>query len=146
MRLQYLQISTIVLLTLLTLLSFSQPYKSSERVNFLKHLDGKYPIDVNLLGNPIVKKGLKNLTEDRFDFIKKNFNTQMPIVIKNNYFVSEACKAHECGFTEFIIIVDLTNDVLYVGIRDSGKIQTFSEDNGLDPELLKTWSEPWYNK
>ena len=143
MRLPYLKIATLVFLTFLTVLSFCQPYKSSERVNYLKNLDGKYPFDVNLLGNPIMKKGLKNLTEDRFNFLKKNFNTQMPMVILNNFFISEACKAHECGFTEFIIIVDLTKDVLYVGIRDAGKIQTFSEDKSPDPEPIKHWSEPW---
>jgi hypothetical protein len=146
MRHPGLKIATTFFLTLLTVLSFSQPYKSSERVNFLKNLNGQYPFDVNLLGNPVMKSGLKKLTMDRFTFLKKNFNTQMPIVILNNYFIAEACKAHECGFTEFIITVDLTNDVLYVGIRDEGKIQTFSEDKGLDPEPIRHWSEPWYNK
>ena len=57
MRHPFLKIVTVVFLSLLTVLSFSQPYKSSERVKFLRKLDGKYPFEVNLLENPIMKKG-----------------------------------------------------------------------------------------
>ncbi len=115
MRHPFFKIATTVFLTLLTVLSFSQPYKSSERVKFLKNLNGKYPFDVNLLKNPLMKKGIKNLTKDKFTFLMKYFNVQTPIVIDNNLFIAEGCKAHECPETNFIIIVDLTKDVLYVG-------------------------------
>lgn len=146
-RLQYLKMITTIFLTFLTVVSFSQPYKSSARVDFLKNLDGKVPFDINLINTPIMKNGLKELIKDRYTFLRKNFNTQLPIIIANNYFIAEACKAHECGFTEFIIVVDLTKDVLYVGIREKeDKIQTFSEDGSPDPEPIRHWSKPWYDK
>jgi len=145
MRRPFLKIVTVVFLSILTVLSFSQPYKSSERVKFLRKLDGKYPFEVNLLGNPIMKKGIKKLTGDKFEFIKKYFDVQIPIVIENNFFIAEGCRPHECPETNFIIIVDLTKDVLYVGIRDNLKIQIFSEDKSPQPEQFKNWVENiWY--
>lgn len=88
-----------------------------------------------------MKNGIKNLTKDKFNFLRKYFDVQIPIVIKNNFFIAEGCKAHECPETNFIIIVDLTKDVLYVGIRDNLKIQIFSEGKGPQPEPFKNWVE-----
>ena len=143
----YLKIVIAVFLTHLTVLSFSQMNKSSERVKFLKTLNGKYPSDVNLLENPIMKRGIRTLTKDKFIFLMKNFTVQTPIVINNNFFIAEGCKAHVGPETNFIIIVDLTKDVLHIGIRENLKIQIFSEDNSPQPEAFKNWAEnEWYDK
>ena len=91
------------------------------------------------MNNPIMEKGLKRLTADRFNFLKKYFDVQIPIVVKNNLFIAEGCKAHECPQINFILIVDLTKDVLYVGIRDDVNVKTFSEDGSPNPEPLKAW-------
>ena len=75
----------------------------------------------------------------------KYFVVQTPIVIENNFFIAEGCRAHECPETNFIIIVDLTKDVLSVGIRDNLKIQIFSKDKSPQPEPFENWVENKWN-
>jgi hypothetical protein len=107
---------------------------------FLKEYNGKYPSEVKLFEKQILIQRLQKLLgNNRFNFIK-NMELEVPIKIENNHCVVEGCKAHECGFTNFIIVYDFMNDLMSVGIHDDYKITTYSE-NGIPSPIIKEWAD-----
>ena len=117
-----------------------QLISESDNIEFLKEFNGKYPYEVKLLENSIIKKRLKNLIGDRFLFLKKTWAVETPMEIINNIFVASACEAHNCNMTNFIIAVNMTENIMYVGIREEGKIKTYTEDGSKFPEQIQEWS------
>ncbi len=114
---------------------------NSNDIDFLKKFNGKYPYEVKLLDNSIIKKRLKNLIGDsRFFFLKKTWAVETPMEIKNNIFVASACEAHNCNMTNFIIALDMSKNIMYVGIREEGKIRTYTEAGNNFPEQIQEWS------
>lgn len=109
-------------------------------VDFLKEFNGKYPYEVNLLDNKIINKRLKDLIGDKFIFLKKTWAVEIPIEIKNNIFVAYACEAHNCNMTNFILAIDISKNIMYVGIRKEGKVSTYAEAGNNFPEKIKVWS------
>lgn len=116
--------------------------KQSERtdnLNFLKTLNGKYPYDVKLLENPIFTQRLKTLLgNERYNFLVENWATEIPIIFSNNFFVAEGCQLHNCSSTNFIIIYNFSNNVMYAGIREEENIKTYSED-GSNSIKINEW-------
>lgn len=106
--------------------------KQSENIdnlNFLKTLNGKYPNDVKLLDNSSLTQRLKILLgNERYKFLKENWATEIPMSFLNNIFVAEGCQAHNCSSTNFIIVYNFSNNVMYAGIREEENIKTYSED------------------
>jgi hypothetical protein len=98
-------------------------------MEFLKKFNGKYPYEVNLLKNPMVIIRLKKLIgENRYKFLIKTWAVETPIEFANNIFVASACKAHDCPTTNFIIVYDFFNNIMYAGIKEYNNIKTYSED------------------
>jgi len=110
------------------------------KLNFLRDLEGKYPYEIKLFDNSIFYQRLEKLLgNDNCEFLISNFDVQSPITIKNDVFVAEACQAHNCGDTDFIVVYDFSNDTMYAGIREEGKIRTYSE-KGENPTILKKYA------
>ncbi|MDP1726238.1 MAG: hypothetical protein Q8M15_05600 [Bacteroidota bacterium] len=114
-----------------------QPSNSiSNNLDFLKKLNGKYPYEVKLFDNSILKQRLKKLLgNSRYNFLKETWAVETPMEFANNIFVASGCQAHNCGSTNFIIVVDLTNNVMYAGIREEDKVKTYSEDGSNSPKV-----------
>lgn len=51
----------------------------------------------------------------------------------SEYFWTSAMQVHSGGDPESIIVADLIEHQLYVGIRKYGKVQLFSEENSRTP-------------
>lgn len=115
-------------------------------IEFLKDFHGKYPYEVKLLDNSIIKKRLINLIEDRFFFLKDTWAVETPIEIKNNIFVANACEAHNCNMTNFIIAINMSDNIMYVGIREEGYIKTYAENGDNFPEQIKEWASTMENQ
>ncbi len=113
---------------------------SSGDLDFLRNLNGKYPYEVKLLDNPTLEKRLKNLLGTRFGFLKETWAVESAIEIKNNIFIATACQAHNCGSTNFIIVVDLSKNVMYAGVREEEQVKTYSED-GSSIQQLNEWAK-----
>ena len=109
-------------------------------LNFLRKMNGKYPFEVKLLDNKIVKNRLIKLIGSRYNFIKEisAYGPSEPIEIKNNIMTASVCQQHNCGSTNFILVVDLLKNIIYVGIRENNKIKTYSED-GSKSQRLNDW-------
>lgn len=68
--------------------------------------------------------------DNRFNFLKQTWAVEVPMEFKNNIFVASACKAHDCSSTNFIIVFDFSNNVLYAGIREDDISKIYSENGG----------------
>ncbi len=113
----------------------SQPVPASkveepnyDNLDFLKSFDGKYPADVKLFDNPVLSSRLTKILGNRFNFLKENFAVESPMTINQNIFIARGCQAHNCVFTNFIIIADIEKNIIYIGIREEQDIKTYSED------------------
>jgi len=109
---------------------------TSNNLDFLKKLNGKYPYEVKLFDNSALMQRLKKLLGDsRYNFLKETWAVETPIEFANNIFVASGCQAHNCGSTNFIIAVDFSNNVMYAGIREEDKVKTYSEDGSNSPKV-----------
>lgn len=112
--------------------------KVSNDLEFLRDLNGKYPYEIKLLDNNILKARLTNLIGDRYSFLKEKWNTETPIIVSDNIFVASAFETQRSELTSFIIVFDISNNILYVGMKENGQIQLYSE-NGKSCQQLDNW-------
>jgi len=109
---------------------------NSNNLDFLKKLDGKYPYAVGLFNKSAFTQRLKKLIgNSRYRFLKKTWAVQVPMNVDNNTFVAIGCQAHNCDATNFIIVVDFSKNLMYVGIKEEDEIKTYSEDGSYSPEV-----------
>lgn len=111
---------------------------ASSKLGFLKELNGKYPMEVKLFDNAAFTQRLKKLLGDRYDFLKTTWAVETPIEFNHNVFKASACQAHNCPATNFIVVYDFGNDVMYAGIKEENVIKTYSE-NGKNIAEIEQW-------
>ena len=104
-------------------------------LSFLKEFDGKYPHDVKLLDNPALTKRLRDLLNERYKYLKETWAVETPMEIKNGNFIASACQAHNCGYTNFIIVYSFDRNILYAGVREEKIVKTYSEDGSSNEEI-----------
>lgn len=112
----------------------------TNNLEFLREFEGKYPYEVKLLQNSIIEKRLKSLIGDRFFYLKKTWAVESPMEIINSIFIANACEAHNCNMTNFIIAINMSENIMYVGIREEGKIIIYAESGNNIPEQIHDWS------
>jgi len=120
-----------------TTLHEDKKYSKGE-LEFLRDYAEKYPADVKLLENESFTKRLKALTGNRYQFLKETWAVETPMALKGDIFTAEACMAHNCGSTNFIVVIDLASDKMYAGIRQDDKVKLYGEDAN-HPQALKDW-------
>lgn len=113
---------------------------SFKSLDFLKKFNTKYPSKVNLFNNEILTGRLKKLLQNRYYFLKKTWEVESPITIKNNFFIATGAQAHNAGATNFIIVVDFLKNNIYVGVREEYEEKDYSEDGSISEEL-QNWSK-----
>lgn len=114
-------------------------------IAFVRKLDGSQLRD-DLLSNPVIKRRLQNLIgKQRFAFMYGNWNLGTPVKITNDVLVATGCMSHFCPDTNFIVVIDITNNKFYVGIRDTNRIKTYSErDSNPSPQIqqrIQHWKD-----
>ncbi len=82
---------------------------------------------------------LKRLLKSRYNTLKSKWAVETPIEVKNNIFSAYGCEAHNCGYTNFKIVVDLESDLLYVGIREEQVVKIYSDD-GSNISEIEEWA------
>jgi hypothetical protein len=108
-------------------------------LDFLVEFEGKYPHDVNFLDNPVIQQRLRTMLGDRFLFLKEKWAVETPIKIKNNILVASACEAHNCDNTNFMIAIDIANNLMYAGIREGQNAKLYYEMQNEPPQPLLDW-------
>ncbi|HSU29382.1 MAG TPA: hypothetical protein VLJ68_13435 [Chitinophagaceae bacterium] len=121
-----------------TLPKINQPGEGD--FSYLRKMAGKYPNDVKLLDDPKLTARLRSLLGDRFNFLKETWAVEVPIEIKGDDFIASGCQQHNCGSTNFIIVVDLSKNLLYAGIREEEKVKTYAENGGSSQAVID-WSK-----
>ena len=94
----------------------------------LKKLAGKYPDDVHLLDDPDLNIRLNKLMGKDFGPMKKYWNVESPIEIKQGKLKTTGCEQHNCGANLYVMFVDLENDNINVyHLNDEGSTTTYFE-------------------
>ena len=119
----------------------SEKESKNSNLNFLRDFKGKYPYEVKLFEKTEFSQRLKNLLCDRYEFLIDNWHVQTPMKINDDLFITEACQTHNCGYlgTGAIIVYDFSNDVIYVGIREEGEVEIYSE-SGKKSLIITEWA------
>ena len=105
----------------------------------LESYEGKYASNSGFLNNQIILQRLKVLIgEEKVQILKSYWNTESPIVLDNQILIATGCEAHNCSQTNFIILIDIKNDIFYAGIKIDGRVEVFSE-NGINLKELNEW-------
>lgn len=121
--------------------SISQKTSKNTSLSFLSKYKGKYPSDVKLLNNTILKNRLVQLIgKERYQYMNQTWAVEGGIMVENDTLEAGGCEAHNCDMTNFIIVVDLKKDTLYVGYMVEGEINKFGETNDFPEQLLK-WEQ-----
>lgn len=109
-------------------------------LRFLKDLNGQYPKDAKVFENADFTQRLQELLGDRYEFLVATWNVESPIIISDNSFIANACQAHNCMETNFIIVYSFSKNVLYAGIRENNEVKTYSEDGSAHLQVAH-WAE-----
>ena len=112
----------------------------SENLDFLYKLDKKYPYEIKLLDNPIIKKRLKKILGSQYDYLKSIWEVETPIEISNGLFYAWGMQAHSGGDPGAVLMADINKNVLYVGIRKDEQEKIYSEDGSNAPQRLQDWA------
>lgn len=101
--------------------------------------EGKYPYQVELLAQPELAAQLKSmLGAANYDTLTTYWMLESPIVIYNQTLVAEACRAHLCNGTYFILSIHLVNGHCCLGMKVDDQLQIFSS-NGQTSEVVAKW-------
>lgn len=119
---------------------------TNTNLSFLKEYNGKYPYDVELLSNTILKKRIIDLIGiQKYNYMNTTWSVEGSIIVENNMFDASGCEQHNCDMTNFIIVVDLEKDILYIGYRVENEIFTFGEDQNY-PKSILDWEKENINR
>jgi hypothetical protein len=107
----------------------------------LRNYDGKYPHEVGLLDDEKIKSRLETMLGTRYLFVKDSMGVETPITVADSMFSASVCQKHNCAQTNFIIVVDLSKNLMFAGIRQNDNIETYSEDGSKHP-YIELWEQP----
>src|SRR5262249_11443459 len=100
----------------------------SDLIARLKKTAGKYPDDIQLLDDPDLRNRLTKLMGPEFGPMKKYWNVESPIEIKQGKLKTTGCEQHNCGANMYVLFIDLENDNINVyHLSDEGGTKTFFE-------------------
>jgi len=109
-------------------------------IDFVRRLDANR----RLIENPKIKARLQQLLgRERFVFMFRRWNLGTPIKITNDALVETGCMSHFCDSTNFIIVIDITNNKFYVGIRDNDRIKIYSEKDSFPSLQIQRRIQHW---
>lgn len=110
-------------------------------VSFAASYVGKHPAYLMdaLAANPGVDTRLRKLLGSDFDEWRARFVVASQVERSAGLLVAEGCMAHLCGGARLsMIVIDVTKNVIAVGMVTDGKADARSEDGQIPPPL-KTW-------
>ena len=148
MKIKFLGLSILICVICLNNITYGQTTRKSQQpvasstagLDFLNSYKGKYPAEVKLLNQPVIKKRLQKLLGTEYTFLKKIWQVESPIEIDNGLFYAWAMQAHQGGNPGAVIMADIKKNILYVGIRKNGEEKFYSEDGSPSPKKMIEWA------
>jgi len=106
----------------------------------LYRFQGKYPHDVKLLTQPVIKKRLKSLLGRQYAYMRSIWELEAPIEVEHGQLYAWGMQAHSGGNPSAVLMADIEQNVLYVGICQNHQV-TFYSENGEDaPAKMQQWA------
>lgn len=93
---------------------------------------GKYPTQIKLFENEILKNRLKNINRFDYDALITNWNTETPISIENQIIHASGCKAHNCPSNGYELFIDLKNDNINIYYFRDNTLKVYTEKEWID--------------
>lgn len=112
--------------------------ESNDNLDFLSSYNSKYPREVQLLGNNVIISRINKFIgpEYNFNFINQVWQVEIPIEIQNGIFYAYGMQAHSGGDPSAVIMANIPKNILFIGIKDNGKVRVYSEDGSQIPQKL----------
>lgn len=121
----------------------TKPNSLESNIFSLRKLDGS-TLNSQFFGNDLIKKRLQNLLgKERYAFMEGNWNIGTPSKFENDILVTTGCMSHFCMETNFIVIIDITQNTFHAGIRDNDKVKTYSENENNKTLWIKQRMQHW---
>ena len=131
-----MKVVIVLILSVMTLHGIASAQAVHPDFEFLKEYNGQYAYKVKLLENKKVKRALIALIGlARYTFVKNNYGVENPIEIKDGIFTSYACQQHNCADTNFIIVINIPEGIVYAGIRENGKVTVYPSGTTGIPQI-----------
>lgn len=97
-------------------------------LEYLADAGGKYPHEIKLLETEPLTGRLEKLLDMYYQDFREWWDVEEPIrEIQPKVLWAEACKAHECGFIDFALYIDIDEDYIVVGMNTDDGPMVFSE-------------------
>jgi hypothetical protein len=109
-------------------------------LRFLDGFNGKDPSAVGLLNHPVLKRRLRKLLGSQYTYVKGIWEVETPIEVEDGIFYADGMQAHGGGDPGAVVMADIAQNVLYVGIRQDHQVQLYAEDGGAVPPKLQEWA------
>jgi|GEM_PF-1378933 len=110
-------------------------------LSFLEGLKGKYPHQIKLFDNEVLRPRLRKMLGSEYDFMIHVWEVETPIEIENGLLYAWGMQAHSGGDPGAVLMADLRKDVLYVAIRKDARVKVYSEDGSAVPQRLQDWAD-----
>ncbi len=119
----------------------TQPTGGAGSLAFLNSLKDKYPHDIKLLDNEVLKTRLQKMLGAEYDYMRSIWEVETPIEIENGMVYTWAMQAHSGGDPGAVIMADIPKNALYVAIRKDGKAKIYSENGSAAPQRMQDWAD-----
>lgn len=103
-----------------------------------KKYQGKNPINTIFKDDFFVARLEEILDSSGFNFMLENWVSSSKIFVEDNQIYAFGCKESECEDTNFIIIIDLDTNEIFVGFKHRTNKRKFKEKNG-ESSYLNYW-------
>ncbi len=121
-----------------------QPFANDttpKSLSFLIPFRDRYPHDISFLELPLLKPRLLHLLgKEKYAYVKQIWQVETPIEIKDSLFYAWGMEAHSGGDPSAVVMADLNQNLLYVGIRQNGTEKMYAENNRPVPPRLMEWA------
>ena len=75
--------------------------------------------------------------------MENNWNIGTPSKLEYDVLVTTGCMSHFCSSTNFIVIIDITQNNFYVGIRENDNVRIYSENEDHKTQYIEQKMIHW---
>lgn len=93
--------------------------------NVVNFDEKKYPYPMYLLANPLIKKRVRGLLGKKYDDFTDAIDTQEPLEKRGDFLVGTGCAKGLCTIIEAILVIDISNNSITVGMFNSSNNPQF---------------------
>lgn len=110
-------------------------------IEFLNGFRDRYPNEVNLLKIAVLEQRIKKLIGNEYNYILSIWEVETPMEVINGEFYAWGMQAHSGGDKSAVIMANIKQDKLYVGVRNESVVNIYAEDSTSIPNRLLDWKK-----